>query len=349
MKKSYLCIFSILFTLQFSFSQTTFSADKLLSSILAPDNDANVHTNCSHNGFGGHVNEVFSEELNNTVFKFQTHQDSSDESCKNFGTKYNEIKVATDAPEALLGTEGETVVYTWKFKIDENFNPSNHSIDLHQLKAVGGSEADIPLFTLTTAKSKTEHLELRYAEMDEQITLASLDLNTLKGVWFEVYESITYNEIGAYAITIKKASTDEVLLDYNKEAIRTWKTDAEFIRPKWGIHHSVNSIDTPLNLTVYFANFNIEENNAISKFQSSLDQDDITVFPNPASSKINIKGSTISNYDNIALHDSFGREIQLKYPIVNNSVNISYLKNGIYFVVFKKDKEIKVVKKILKF
>jgi len=349
MKKLNLCILSFLFTFQFSFSQTTISTDKLLSSILAPDNDTNVHTNCSHNGFGGHVNEVFSEELNSIVFKFQTHQDSSDESCKNFGTKFNEIKVVTDAPEALLGNEGETVVYTWKFKIDENFNPSYHSIDLHQLKAVGGSESDVPLFTLTAAKDKTEHLELRYAEMDEQITLASLDLNTLKGVWFEVNESITYNEIGAYAISIKKASNDEVLLDYSKEAIRTWKTDAEFIRPKWGIHHSINGANTPLDLTVYFANFTIEENNAISNFQSSLDQDDITVFPNPASSKINIKGSTISNYDNIALHDSFGREIQLKYPIVNHSVNISYLKNGIYFVVFKKDKEIKVVKKILKF
>jgi len=352
MKKFSLCIFSCVFTLQFTYTQISVNPTKISTSILVANKDLDAKNECSQENFGGHFKEFFDEEINSPVFQFETHNASDNYKCKNFKKYLHKIKFdAASSPESLLGKEGETVTYSWKFKLDEKFIASSKKpIDIHQLKAVGGSEEESPLFTLTAERGrKSSQLELRYAEMDKQITLKAIDLSLLKGKWVEVSETITYGEIGAYTITIKSMSDNTVLLDFSKDAIRTWKTDADFFHPKWGLYQNLKDINGIRNETIRFADFKIEESNNISIFQSSLNNDDIKVFPNPASDKVTIQGFALENYDTILLHDSFGREVQLKKPIINNSLDVSSLKNGIYFIVFKKDKEIKVVKKLLKF
>ncbi|MDY7396362.1 T9SS type A sorting domain-containing protein [Aureibaculum sp. 2210JD6-5] len=349
MKKFNLCILSCVFALQLIYSQIATDNSQIISAILAPDGEA-AHTNCNQQGFGGHYNEIVDEDLNVTVSQFQIHKTEDVEACKNFGTRFNEIKTIADAPKNLLGTEGETITYSWKFKFSDNFTVRENNLDIHQLKAVGGDEAHVPLFTLTTTrKGRFESLELRYSEDNEQVILETIDITNLKGQWIEVSETITYNEIGAYDISIKTVKGDETILEHSDDAIRTWRTDAGFIRPKWGIYKESNEISTTLGKSILFTDFKIEENANISAFQSSLDSAAISVFPNPASSKVTMKGANLENYDAIVLHDSFGREVPLKNPIVKNSFNISNLKNGIYFVVFKKDNEVSVVKKLLKF
>lgn len=340
---------SCVFALQLINAQTVSDNSQIISALLAPDGDI-VHTNCSQHGYGGHYNEIVDEELNRTVSQFQIHKTNDVEACKNFGTRFNEFKTIADAPKKLVGAEGETVTYSWKFKFNDNFEVIKNNIDIHQLKAVGGSEADIPLISLTaTRKGRFESLELRYSEEREQTILETMDITNLKGQWIEVTETITYNEIGAYAITIETVNDGEVLLEYSDDATRTWRTDADVIRPKWGIYKESPGTDTDLEKSILFTDFNIEENSNLTAFQSSLDNASISVFPNPASSKVTMKGANLDNYDAIVLHDSFGREVPLKNPIVKNSFNISNLKNGIYFVVFKKDNEVSAVKKLLKF
>ncbi|RPD93014.1 T9SS C-terminal target domain-containing protein [Aureibaculum marinum] len=349
MKKFNLCIISCILTIQLGFSQNATNNNQIISAILAPDVVVS-YNNCNHVGFGGHYNEIMDDELNRTVSQFQLHKTSDKEACENFGTRFNEFESIEDAPKNLLGVQGETITYSWKFKLTNDFTVRKFNMDLHQLKAIGGSEADVPLFTLTTIrKGRFEYLELRYAEMDSQTTVESIDITNLKGQWLEVVETITYNEIGAYDITIKTVNGDKVLLDYNDDAIRTWKTDADFIRPKWGIFKETAETETEIEKRVLFTDFNIEENSNINVFQSSLDNKSISIFPNPTSSKVTMKGNNLDKYDAIVLHDSFGREVSLKQPMTNNSFNVSNLKNGIYFVVFKKNNEISAVKKLLKF
>ncbi len=351
MKKFNLCVLSCVFLSQFSFSQITVSPSELSTSILIADKDLAAKNECSQENFGGHFKEFFDEDINAPVFQFEIHNASDNYKCANFKKYLHKIKLEATAPENLIGIEGETVTYTWKFKLDEKFlSSTKKEIDIHQLKAVGGSEYEIPLFSLTTVKGRrSDKLELRYTEMDEQITLKAVDLSLLKGKWVEVSETITYGEIGAYTITIKSTNDDEMLLEFSKDAIRTWKTDAEFIRPKWGIYRDLKDVNDVRNETVRFANFKVEESNTLEMFKASLNNDDVKIFPNPASDKVTIQGASLEDYDAIILHDSFGREIQLKRPIVRNSLDVSSLKNGVYFIVFKKDKEIKVVKKLLKF
>ena len=349
MKKFNLCILSCVLALQLSFSQTVSDNSQIISTMLAPDT-TEAHTTCNQDGFGGHYNEILDEEFNTTVSQFQIHKTSDIEACESFGTKFNEYETVADAPENLLGNEGETITYSWKFKLHENFTVRTNTIDIHQLKAVRGSETEIPLFTLTaTRKGRFESLELRYAEMDAQTIIETIDITNLKGQWIEVNETITYNEIGAYDINIKTVGDDTLLLEYSDDAIRTWKTDADFIRPKWGIFNASTDIETVSAKSILLTDIQIEENATITTFQSSMDSVAISIFPNPASSKVTMKGRNLETYDAIVLHDSFGREVPLKQPMTNNSFNISNLKNGIYFVVFKKDNEISVVKKLLKF
>jgi len=351
MKKFNLCILSCIFTLQFTYSQISVNSSKISTSILIADKDLSAKNECSQENFGGHFKEFFDEEINSPIFQFETHNTSDNYKCENFKKYLHKIKFNVESPESLLGAAGETVTYTWKFKLDKDFlSSTKKAMDVHQLKAVGGSEQEIPLFSLTTVKGrKSDQLELRYTEMNEQITLKAVDLAAFKGNWVEVSETITYGEIGAYDLVIKNVTDDTVLLDYSKGAIRTWKTDAEYIRPKWGLYRDLNDGNDVRNEIVRFANFNIEESNTLDLFKTSLNNDDIKIFPNPASEKVTIQGSNLENYDTVILHDSFGREIQLKKPILNNSLDVTSLKNGIYFIVFKKDKEIKVVKKLLKF
>lgn len=349
MKKFNLCILSCLFVLQLSYSQTAPDNSQIISSMLSPDVEI-THTNCNQNGFGGHYNEILDEELNIIVSQFQIHKTTDIVACENFGTRFNEFETISEAPKNVLGTAGETITYSWKFKFNDNFMVLKNNLDIHQLKAVGGDEADIPLFTLTTTrKGRFESLELRYSETDSQTILETIDITDLKGQWIAVSETITYNEIGAYDINIKTVNDAKTLLNYSDDAIRTWKSNADFIRPKWGIFKESNAHETTTEKSIVFTDFNIKENANISAFQTSLDSKNISIFPNPTSAKVTIKGNNLENYDAIVLHDSFGREVRLKQPMANNSFNISNLKNGIYFVVFKKDNEISVVKKLLKF
>ena len=48
-------------------------------------------------------------------------------------------------------------------------------------------------------------------------------------------------------------------MTYNTSSLRMWKTNAEFIRPKWGIYRSLNDSASLRDEIVYFANFSIIE------------------------------------------------------------------------------------------
>jgi len=49
------------------------------------------------------------------------------------------------------------------------------------------------------------------------------------------------------------------LFSYSNSNIRTWKTDADFLRPKWGIYRSLKDADNLRDEAVLFADFSIKE------------------------------------------------------------------------------------------
>jgi len=237
---------------------------ELITSKLAPGYNPIEVPDCGHGSFGRHIDEIFDADLNENVFRFFIHVNDDDDRCINFDRQRNEIKSYSQSPDSLLGVTGETVEYKWKFKLDAGHQSSSKFTHIHQLKAVGGTESSMPLITLTTRKGTPDELELRYAESTSQVTLHEVDLTPFKGTWCEATETVTYGESGTYDLVIKKVSDNSVLFSYSDNDIRMWKTQADFIRPKWGIYRSLQLASELRDEAILYANFSIEEINSSS-------------------------------------------------------------------------------------
>ncbi|NNF35358.1 MAG: T9SS type A sorting domain-containing protein [Saprospiraceae bacterium] len=284
--KTIIFIFLIFFCFN-GYSQVLLNADgpgntyDLISSVLAPGHNPIETPDCSHPAFGDHIDEVFDADLNTNIFRFHIHVTPDDDRCKNFDRQRNEIKSYDQSPDNLLGVEDETVVYKWKFKLPVGFQSSPNFTHLHQLKSVGGSLESMPMYTLTTRKGNPDRLELRYAETDNQVTLARTDLEPLIGTWLEVTETIEYGKIGTYDLQIKRISDGTILFDYSNSNIINWRPGADFVRPKWGIYRSLNNPQDLRDEIVLFANFSVEELETSSVNDDNISNEIFQVSPNP--------------------------------------------------------------------
>ena len=231
----------------------------LITSVLAPGHNPIEVPDCNHTQFGDHIDELFDTDLNKNVFRFFIHTSPDNDRCINFDRQRNEIKTYDQSPDNLKGIEGETVVYKWKFKLKAGFLSSPNFTHIHQLKSVGGPLESMPMYTLTTRKGTPDKLQLRYAETDDQDTVAEEELAPFIDSWLEVTETINYGMSGTYNIEIKKVSDGSVLLEYSNASIINWRPDADFVRPKWGIYRSLINVQDLRDEEVLFADFSITE------------------------------------------------------------------------------------------
>ena len=313
-------------------AQVVLSADgvtdtyTLINSVLAPGYNVVEAPDCGHEDFGDHIDQVMDEVLNTYVFRFHIHVDEDDDRCKNYDRQRNEIKTYDKSPDNLKAVEGETVEYKWKFKLDKDFQPSSSFTHLHQVKAVGGSEDGMPLITLT-ARS-TDKMQLRYAAHLSQETIEEVALSPFLGQWVEVTERITFGENGTYVIDIVRLSDQMSVLHFEDNDIRMWKTDADFLRPKWGIYRSLNEAEALRDEMLYFNDFSIEELDVTSSITQSL-QDVTSIHPNPTNNTFTLSAAPGATLD---LCDLNGK---ILYSMVNVPVNETLdfdLKSGTYLL-----------------
>lgn len=344
MKKHFLLLVGLSLFQNVLFAQVTLDADgpgntyELITSVLAPNYNPIEVPDCNHNAFGRHIDEVFDANLNQNVFRFFIHTTPDNDRCINFDRQRNEIKSYNQSPDNLLGVEDETVVYKWKFKLDADFQVSSSFTHLHQLKSVGGSLASMPMYTLTARKSSPDRLELRYAETDSQVTLTQTALAPFKGVWLDVTETITYGTSGSYAIEIKKVSDNSVLLSYSDDSIINWRKDADFVRPKWGIYRSLNSESDIRDEEVLFAAFSVEEIDVLSI--SEVNENLVSIFPNPTLDSLNFNLKDDASVYTIEVYDVNAKLLlNIENKNATDSIDISSLTSGIYFIRFKDNTE----------
>lgn len=238
------------------------SADvyKQINEVLAPGYNVVETPDCAHTDFGDHITQQWDDDLNKHVFVFHAHVNEDNDRCKKDDRQRTEIKTYKQSPDNLKATDGETVIYKWKFKLDKDFQVSKKFTHLHQIKAVGGSEDKMPTITFTARKSsKEDKFIIRYASHLEQEDLAKVALEDFRGVWVEVEEQITYGENGKYEVKITSLDKNKELLNYKNTSMRMWKTNADFLRPKWGIYRSLQQAQDLRDEKVLFADFYIEE------------------------------------------------------------------------------------------
>lgn len=231
----------------------------LITSVLAPGYNPVEVPDCNHPDFGDHIDQIFAEEINRYAFRFHIHVTPDNDRCIKFDRQRNEIKSYDKSPESLLGRENERVTYRWKFKLAEGFQSSSKFTHIHQLKSVGGNHESMPMYTLTTRKSSPDRLELRYGEIDSQITLIQTDLAPFINRWLSVTQTIEYGMNGFYQIEIRDVSNEKVLFHYINENIVNWREGGEFVRPKWGIYRSLIYSEDLRDEEILFADFNVSE------------------------------------------------------------------------------------------
>jgi len=327
--------------------QVTLQADgagntyELINSVLAPSYNVIETPDCVHTDFGRHITEEWDSDLGTNVFVFHVHVDEDNDRCIKFDRQRTEIKTYNQSPDNLVGIEGETVLYKWKFKLDAAFQPSTYFTHIHQIKAVGGTEDAIPSITLVPRKSSTDKLQILHSSSATQTEVASADLSLFLGVWVQVTERITYGEVGTsnYEIKLSRVDNGTPLLVFNDDTLRMWKTNADIMRPKWGIYRSLNNTSDLRDEQVKFADFSIEE------YQSATVGDviitEIMIDPsgneiekewfelhNTTASAVNLKGYTIGDISNSSLNHFIDVDLIIQpngYAVLtlNNDINLN--------------------------
>ncbi|MGB5418026.1 T9SS type A sorting domain-containing protein [Algibacter sp.] len=347
--KSIFCLVAILFSITQINAQVTLNSDgaggmqtyDLINSVLAPGYDAVEEPDCSHTPIFQHIDEPFDTTLGINVFRFYIHVATDTDRCNGSTDRQrNEIKTYDKSPDNLKGIEGESVIYKWKFKLDVGFQVSSNFTHLHQLKSVGGLYESMPMYTLTARKSSPDRLELRYAETNSQTTLIQVPLSDFKGEWVEATESIKFGtnaspDSGTYAIEIKRVSDQTILLSYSDNTVKNWQTDAEFVRPKWGIYRSLNSPSDLRDEEVLFADFSIEEVGTLSTNISNIETNAIKMVPNPSKEEVTFISKKSNAYDYYIIYNNLGQQLTSKNT--QKTFNTSKLKTGTYHVVFYKN------------
>jgi len=351
MRKPFLNLGITVLGISLGFSQTVLNANgpgntyEDINAVLAPGYNAVETPDCAHPDFGRHINEVFDAELNTNVFQFIAHVTPDNDRCKKYDRQRVEIKTYASSPDNLKAEEGETVHYKWMFKLPRNFKVSSSFTHIHQIKAVGGPYASIPMITLTLRTGNPDRLELRHTSTDSQATIKTVDLNLLRGHWVSVSEIIHFSNKGSYDITINHLSNNTSVFSYSNDIIDTWQDGATFSRPKWGIYRSLKHSNDIKDEIIRYANFSIEEFGPLSLSELQKRVDNTILVAASSKQIINFKTAKPKDYDAIEFYDGLGNIVALENRIKRFKLDFSGLNSGTYYIVFKKSEQrIKVLK-----
>lgn len=194
------------------------------------------------------VEHIF-EQTDNVVghhFVFTIHK--TEDKDRNKYVKFddrqrNEIKAYSGSKDALKGFNGETMSYSWKFRIGEGMTVSKNFSHFFQLKSVDNG-IGMPILTLSAANiRKQETFVLSHAPVKKATFLATLPWNTVTGKWLEANCTVTYGNQGKLQFELKDLATGNTLFSYTSDNIDMWRGTkaAHFVRPKWGIYRSLKS------------------------------------------------------------------------------------------------------------
>lgn len=217
-------------------------------------------------------------------FVFLAHRDIDYDRGVMSDRQRNEIKTFDQSDDSLLAFKGDTMQYSWQFKVSSDLALSSRFTHFFQIKArnyspelqdnVNGNDNQ-PVITLTGAqRSNTGNmLQVRYSKgnnldgsRDSDTMLAEIDWFSITDEWLSIFVQTTFDEAdsaGAFQMTVVRMSDNQTMLDITLPNIDMWRGQlaSDFSRPKWGIYRSLAD---PQSLRadeerVKFANFLIKK------------------------------------------------------------------------------------------
>eukprot|EP01134_Creolimax_fragrantissima_P001633 CFRG1633T1 len=154
---------------------------------------------------------------------------------------------------ALKAIEGDTVMYTWWFKIAPNVCGGGKFYHCFQIKAVGNGVEGGPLLTFGIRKN-TFRLESN-RRLFKDVDLWPLE--HMWGRWIHISVTVHYHSsCGNFKVAIHDAD-GKILYEDCFENLCTWNESGvyDFVRPKWGLYR--NNTGYTNSHTVYFTDLNI--------------------------------------------------------------------------------------------
>jgi hypothetical protein len=188
-----------------------------------------------------HITEAFDDELKKNVFVFHAHEAQDDDRCG--GTDRQRTEIRARAAD-IIANNGETVHYSWKFKLDSGFQGSPSFTHIFQIK----SDLGAPIMTLTPRVSTFE-ITGRAAGSSGRTDLAKF-----RGVWVFVTLTVLYSDNGRIELNIRKLSDGTVLYSHTGGA-DMWDAGASAHDSKFGIYRSLNNRGMLRDEQVRFADF----------------------------------------------------------------------------------------------
>ncbi|MDE5690975.1 MAG: hypothetical protein K2I13_01990, partial [Alistipes sp.] len=197
-----------------------------------------------------HIRQSWDETLQRYVFDFYIHIDIDDDRGKPNITdrQRNEIKTDGHSPASMVGQEGETMVFRWKFRLPEGMLTTQQFCHVHQIKgidnAAGTADVSMPVITFTarTLSNGKRQLQVIYvpptSEGGGNRYLARADLEEFLGRWVEAEECIECGAEGSYRLSVRRLSDGRELLSVPRTALAMWRDGTTGMRPKWGIYRS---------------------------------------------------------------------------------------------------------------
>ena len=147
-----------------------------------------------------------------------------------------------------------------------------------------------------------------------------------------------------------------VLMSYTNNSIQTIRTAAtdpvfpqvpnSFIRPKWGIYRSLLDVASLRDDSIRFSDFSIAEGTLSSKDFSSNPKDEI-IFPNQVHDTLLLSENILNLYIGYTIYDSNGKLV-LSQKLNSNTIDMSFLTTGMYFVKFLNEEKVSDSFKVIK-
>ena len=194
-----------------------------------------------------HIEMVDDNILNKSVYKFKIHADrDNDPSTGKTDRQRCEVKTDGHSPAQYVGQEGETMTFTWKFRLLSTMLTTTKFCHVHQLKGLdnssGTADVSMPLITFTAVTvSGNQKFQVRYHNRNDNTTTkwATVDLANFKGKWVTVTETCKFGSNGTYNLTIKDYKTGNTIVSISKSGVDMWRTGTAGMRPKWGIYRYI--------------------------------------------------------------------------------------------------------------
>lgn len=217
------------------------------------------------------------EFLRKTVFAFVMHYEYDGDMVGGYPDRQRlELKTMNNStPPNQQGAKdlmysmggGDTFTYRWKFKLPEDFKVSTEYTHIHQIKPEGADNGN-PIFTLTARKKSNnqEVMQLIYRgpirEMvgDREIPSVNwypseVPLDSFRGEWIRAEETCTYDNPGAYRISVVRIRDMNVLMEYEynpevydeEDPFVMFRKGNTYVRAKTGVYRRIMHM-TPFGL-----------------------------------------------------------------------------------------------------